>query len=111
MKALVTGAGGFVGYHLAAALVARGDSVRAFDLPLENMSSIEQLGAEVQRGDVRNYEDLAAAMQDIDVVFHLAAIHGLWRPRQEYFAVNIGGTENACKAALAAGVRRFVYTS
>jgi nucleoside-diphosphate-sugar epimerase len=111
MKALVTGAGGFVGYHLAAALVAHGDAVRAFALPLENMSSLEQLGVEVQRGDVRNYADLAAAMQDIDVVFHLAAIHGLWRPRQEYFDVNIGGTENACKAALAAGVRRFVYTS
>jgi nucleoside-diphosphate-sugar epimerase len=111
MRVLVTGAAGFVGYHLIQALVARGDSVRAFALPVENTSALEQPGVEVRRGDVRNYADVAAAMQDIDVVFHLAAIHGLWRPKQEYFAVNIGGTENACKAALAAGVHRFVYTS
>jgi nucleoside-diphosphate-sugar epimerase len=111
MRALVTGAAGFVGYHLITALLGHGDSVRAFALPAENTSALEQLGAEVRRGDVRNSEDVTAAMQDIDVVFHLAAIHGLWRPRQEYFAVNIGGTENVCKAALAAGVRRIVYTS
>jgi 2-alkyl-3-oxoalkanoate reductase len=111
METLVTGAAGFVGYHLVSALRKRGDNVRAFVLPSEDSSRLEQIGALIYRGDVCHPETLREAIVNVDTVFHLAAIHGLWRPKQEYYAVNVGGTENVCKAALASGVRRFIYVS
>jgi len=110
MEALVTGAAGFVGHHLVAALYRHGDNVRALALPTEDTSQLEQRAA-VYRGDVRQPETLIEPMRGVDTVFHLAAIHGLWRPRQDYYAVNVAGTENVCRAALAAGVRRFIYVS
>ncbi|BDG07430.1 NAD-dependent epimerase/dehydratase family protein [Anaeromyxobacter paludicola] len=109
-EVLVTGAAGFVGHHLVAALCARGCRVRVLALPEEDVSS---LGPEVavHRGDVRRRESLDAPMRGADTVFHLAAVHGLWRPREEYRAVNVGGVENVCAAAAAAGVGRLVHVS
>jgi nucleoside-diphosphate-sugar epimerase len=111
MNTLVTGATGFVGHHLVAALCARGDSVRAFALPTENTTRLQEMGAAIYCGDTRNPEDLTEAMQGIAVVYHLAAIHGLWRPKQEYYEVNVKGTDHACQAALSAGVSQFVHVS
>src|SRR6202035_4806233 len=50
-------------------------------------------------------------MHGVDGVLHLAAMIGVWRPMEDYHAVNVTGTENVCQAALAAGVRRFVHVS
>ncbi len=110
--ALVTGATGFVGAHLLDALLAEGWSVRVLALPGEDVSRWEQGGrVAVTRGDVRRRENLPDAMRGVDTVFHLAAIHGLWRPPQEYEDVNVRGAENVCQAALEAGVRRLVHVS
>jgi nucleoside-diphosphate-sugar epimerase len=84
--------------------------VRALALPTEDTSFLEGQ-AVVCRGDVRQPETLVQAFRGVDTVFHLAAIHGLWRPKQDYFRVNVTGTEHVCRAALAAGVRRLVYIS
>ncbi|WP_242343889.1 NAD-dependent epimerase/dehydratase family protein [Anaeromyxobacter terrae] len=110
--ALVTGATGFVGHHLVAALRQRGFSVRVLALPGEDTSALErEHGVVVHRGDVRDAGALPAAMRGADVVFHLAAVHGLWRPRQEYEDVNVRGADNVCRAALAARVARLVHVS
>ncbi len=111
MKTLITGAAGFVGHHLVAALLNHGHAVRAMALPSEDTAALQQMGAEVVHGDVRRVDDIDRIVAGVDVVFHLAAIHGLWRPRQEYFDVNVGGTEKVCISALAAGIRRIVYAS
>jgi nucleoside-diphosphate-sugar epimerase len=50
-------------------------------------------------------------MQGVDTVFHLAGLMGVWRPAREYRDVNVAGTENVCRAALSAGVRRLVHVS
>jgi nucleoside-diphosphate-sugar epimerase len=111
-EALVTGATGFVGNHLVAALRARGWSVRVLALPAEDTSTLErEHGVVVHRGDVRDAASLPAAVRGVNVVFHLAAIHGLWRPRQEYEDVNVRGAENVWHAALAARVERLVHVS
>jgi nucleoside-diphosphate-sugar epimerase len=47
----------------------------------------------------------------VEGVFHLAAMIGVWRPMEDYYAVNVSGTENVCRAALAEGVRRLVHIS
>jgi nucleoside-diphosphate-sugar epimerase len=50
-------------------------------------------------------------MRGVDAVFHLAGMMGVWRPMRDYYAVNVTGSENVCRAALAAGVRRLVHIS
>ncbi|HZZ83325.1 MAG TPA: NAD-dependent epimerase/dehydratase family protein [Anaeromyxobacteraceae bacterium] len=110
-EVLVTGAAGFVGHHLVEALRARGCRVRVLALSSEDTSRLERLGAAVHRGDVRRPESLVDPVRGVDTVFHLAAVHGLWRPRREYQDVNVGGAENVCQAVLAAGVRRLVHVS
>jgi nucleoside-diphosphate-sugar epimerase len=111
MKILVTGANGLLGRHLVMALQERGERVRALVLPGEDTMWLKERGVAVYPGDVRQPETLMAPMRGVDAVFHVAAMIGVWRPLKDYHAVNVRGTENVCRAALAAGVRRFVHVS
>ena len=108
---LVTGGNGFVGRHLVAALQDRGDLVRVLALPGEEASWLQHRGVAVYHGDVREPASLAKPADGADAVLHLAAMMDVWRPLEDYQAVNVTGTENICRAALAAGVRRFVHMS
>ena len=80
-------------------------------LPGENTSWLEERGVAVFRGDVRMPDTLTAPLIDAEGVLHLAGMMGLWLPMKDYRDVNVTGTENVCKAALAAGVRRIVHIS
>jgi nucleoside-diphosphate-sugar epimerase len=111
MQILITGGNGFIGRHLIVALQERGDTVRVLVLPGEDASWLEERGVVVYRGDVREPETLAAPMRGADAVIHLAAMMDVWRPIIEYRAVNVTGTINVCRSALAAGVRRVVHMS
>ncbi len=108
---LVTGGNGFVGRHLVAALQGRGYRVRVLALPGEDTGWLERRGADVYRGDVRVPGSLARPVRGADAVLHLAAMMDLWRPIGDYRAVNVAGTVNIARAALAAGARRFVHMS
>jgi nucleoside-diphosphate-sugar epimerase len=110
-QVLVTGGNGFVGRHVVAALQARGDSVHVLALPSEDTRLLEERGVEVHRGDIREPGTLVAPMEGADGVLHLAAMMDVWRPLADYRAVNVAGTENVCRAALAAGVGRLVHMS
>jgi nucleoside-diphosphate-sugar epimerase len=111
MEILVTGANGLMGRHLVTALQERGDSVRALVLPSEDAGWLVDHRVEVHLGDVRRSETLTAPMQGVGAVFHLAAMMGAWRPMADYWAVNVIGTENVCRAALEARVSRLVHIS
>lgn len=108
---LVIGGNGFVGRHVVSALQARGDSVRVLALPHEDASWLHQRGIAVHQGDVRQAETLVAPMRGVDAVLNLAAMMDVWRPMADYHAVNVAGAENACRAAMAANVPRFVHMS
>jgi nucleoside-diphosphate-sugar epimerase len=111
MEILITGGNGFLGRNLVLALRDRGDKVRVLALPAEDTSWLEEHDVLVFRGDIRNPDVLTAPMRGIEGVFHLAAMIGAWRPMQDYYAVNVTGTENVCRAALASGVQRIVHIS
>ena len=115
-RVLVTGGAGFVGANLVKELLDRGYRVRAFDRVPSPLPPNEQL--QVLQGDICDPETVATAVQDIDTVFHTAAIIDLMggaaateEYRRRSFAVNVTGTENLVHAAQAAGVQRFVYTA
>lgn len=111
MKVLITGATGLLGSHLIKELQERGEAIRALVLPVENTDKLVEQGVEVVRGDITDASTLPSAVKDVELIFHLAGMMGVWRPLSDYRLVNVNGSENLYKAAQAAGVRRFVHTS
>src|SRR5437868_1163494 len=101
MKALITGASGFVGSHVARMLVERGDSVRALVRKSSRTEHLKSLGCELVRGDLQDTESLKQAVQDQDILFHVAADYRLWaRDPQVLYRNNVTGTTNVLQAAL-----------
>lgn len=112
MKALVTGATGFLGSHIAQRLVARGDDVRALVRPTSNRAFLESLGGvEFVEGDVTNARSLGAAVDGVDVIYHAAAMVSDWAPWREFKQITVNGTRHMLKAAVAAGIPRFLHVS
>src|ERR1700733_8050190 len=106
---LVTGASGFVGWHVARLLVERGHRVRAL---VRASSSIPELDVEQVTGDLRDATSLERAVKGCGLVFHVAADYRLWSKNPgDLYRSNVDGTRNMLSAARAAGVERFVYTS
>jgi dihydroflavonol-4-reductase len=106
---LVTGASGFVGWHVARLLLERGHHVRVLVRP---NSRIPELDLERATGDLRDSDSLVRAASGCGLVFHVAADYRLWSKNpQELYESNVDGTRNMLAAAKAAGVERFVYTS
>jgi nucleoside-diphosphate-sugar epimerase len=108
---LITGGNGFVGRYVISALQDRGDQVRVLALPGEDVGWLQERGVAVYHGDIRAPESLTQPARGADAVLHLAAMMDVWRPIEDYRAVNVTGTENVCRAALAGGVRRLVHMS
>jgi nucleoside-diphosphate-sugar epimerase len=102
---LVIGGNGFVGKNLVPALQDRGNRVRVLALPAEDTRWLETRGVDVHRGDIRQPDTLVAPMHGVDRVVHLAGMMGVWRPMEDYQSVNVTGTENVCRAVLAAQAR------
>lgn len=111
MTVLVTGAAGFLGGHLVDLLVERGESVRIFTRPGEDITRLVNLGVEVCQGDLTDRLSVAAALVGVDRVLHCAARTGPWGPLAEYEQINIYGTKTLVEAAMAANVRRIVHVS
>ena len=106
---LVTGATGFLGWHVANKLLARGEKVRAL---VRSTSKVRELGGEVVTGDLRDSESLERAVAGCAVVYHVAADYRLWaKDPSELYRSNVEGTRNLLTAARDAGVERVVYTS
>lgn len=117
---LVTGAGGFIGSHLAERLVALGARTRAFVQynSRGGQGWLEQSPAhsrlEVVAGDLRDLHSVRQAMDGTDVVFHLAALIAIpysYRAPTSYVETNVRGTLNVIQAARELGIQRLVHTS
>lgn len=121
-KILITGADGFIGSHLAEALVTRGHDVRAFVFYnsfnswgwLDHAEPAIKNNMEIFAGDVRDPHGVRQAMKGCDVVFHLAALIGIpysYHSPDTYIDTNVKGTLNVVQAARELGVSRVLHTS
>src|SRR6185503_3237731 len=99
---LVTGASGFVGWHVARLLLERGHHVRAL---VRANSVVPELDVERITGDLRDPASLARAAEGCGLVFHVAADYRLWSKHpEELYSSNVDGTRNMIDAARSAGV-------
>lgn len=106
---LVTGASGFLGWHVARLLSGCGHKVRALVRPT---SRLRELDAEPAIGDLRDAQSLEKAVAGCGLVFHVAADYRLWASDPgDLYRSNVDGTRNLLEAARKAGVERVVYTS
>jgi dihydroflavonol-4-reductase len=109
MRALVTGAAGFIGSHVVAALAEAGAEVRAFDRRLPTQVPA---GAEPVEGDILDPGAVARAMEGCDAVFHLAALYSYARADARAMqAINVEGTRVVLDVAARGERRRVVHTS
>lgn len=119
--ALITGGAGFIGSHLADRLLARGHRVRVLDNLVEQVHgdararpSYLSPRVELNVGDVRDVSDVAAALDGVDVVFHLAALVGVGQSMYqaaEYVDVNVHGTAVLLEQLAKRRIQRLVVSS
>ncbi len=109
LRAMVTGGGGFLGSKIVSMLLAEGCSVRSFSR--KEYPQLKAQGVVCHRGDLADLQAVSGALQDTDVVFHVAAKAGIWGDYSEYYAANVTGTRNVIEACLRNGVAKLVYTS
>jgi nucleoside-diphosphate-sugar epimerase len=116
-KVLVTGASGFIGVHLVAALASRGDLVRALyrrkEAPAELLATRDAHPDRVElfNADLDDAARVAEAVADVEVVVHVAALTSDWGPLELFIKANFDATIRLLEAAREAGASTFVYFS
>src|SRR5881396_327700 len=109
---LITGAAGFLGWHVTRLLARHVESVRVLVRPTSQTRAMEGLNVDCVYGDLRDKASLANALEGVRQVFHVAADYRLWAKNpDEIYENNVVGTRNLLAASREAGVERFVYTS
>jgi hopanoid-associated sugar epimerase len=109
---LITGVSGFVGAAVAKAFAADGWQVRGLARATSPATNLEGFPGEIVRGDMLDAASMAGALEGCDALAHVAADYRLWAPDpEEIVRHNREGTRIVMEAALAAGVKRIVYTS
>ena len=112
MKILVTGATGFIGFHLVRRLSATSHQVSCLVRASSNVVELEKLGVTLVTGDVTDRASLQGGMKGCDWVANLANVYSFWELRREiYTEVNIQGTRNVMEAALETGVSKIAHVS
>lgn len=112
MRIFLTGATGFVGYHVARAYAGAGAQLRVLTRSTSNQQGLEGLTAEVVTGDLRQAQRLRTALSGCDALVHVAADYRLWvQDPAEMHRANVDGTRELLRLAREVGVAKVVYTS
>jgi len=109
MKALVTGGGGFLGLYIVEQLLEAGHSVRVFCRG--RYAALDELGVETVQGDLRDAKAVGDACRGMEVVFHTAAVPGVWGSWEMFYRINTQGTQHVIAGCLEHSVERLIYTS
>jgi dihydroflavonol-4-reductase len=111
-RVLVTGAGGFIGAHLAVRLSREHQRVVALDIDLRRLREVRDINLELIEGDFTDPGIQRRALEGVGTVYHLAAAHlEVATGAAEFWRVNVAGLENFARAAIEAGISRFVHCS
>ncbi|MBI5212187.1 MAG: NAD(P)-dependent oxidoreductase [Nitrospirae bacterium] len=112
MRALVTGATGFIGSHLAAALIREGFNVKCLVRNRSRLRFLEDMNVKIVKGDCTDRDSLIDAVKGVDYVFHLAGLTKACS-EEDYYNANFKGTENIVRAVVenTPDIKRFVYLS
>ncbi|MCC8179968.1 MAG: NAD-dependent epimerase/dehydratase family protein [Planctomycetes bacterium] len=106
---LVTGGGGFLGRHIVGKLLARGDRVRVVGRrPYPDLAA---RGVDCRQLDIADADAVKKAVEGCAAIIHTAAIPGVWGAYAMFHSANYLGSKNIVDAAVAAGIKRLVYTS
>ena len=108
-KVLVTGGGGFLGGAIVRRLAERGGPVRSFSRSA--YPELADLGVEQIQGDIADPRAVKKACEGIQLVFHTAALPGVWGDYDRFFRINTLGTRNLIQACRETGVARLIHTS
>ena len=113
MKVFVTGGTGFTGSYLVSRLVKEGNEVSVLVRRSSNTEKLKKLGVNMVLGDIRDKNSVEKAVEDMDMVYHLAAV---WReggsiPKKVFWDVNVNGTKNILEASRQANIERFIHCS
>ncbi len=111
MKALVTGANGFIGSNLVKRLIKEGYKVNSLVRKSSDLKFLKEVATKLFYGDITDKESLPAAFKGGDKVFHVAGLAADWGPYSLFEKINFEGTKNVAEVASNAGVKRFVYIS
>ena len=112
MKALVTGATGFIGAAVARSLIGAGTEVRVLVRPSSDLRNLRDLKVEQAHGDLRDRDSLRRALTGCSQLYHVAAHYALWaRDPAIFYEINVAGTRMLLETAREVGTERIVYTS
>jgi|TARA_B110000046_G_scaffold172066_1_gene193484 nucleoside-diphosphate-sugar epimerase len=109
MKVLVTGGGGFLGGAIIRALLERGEAVRS--IQRGHYPELIELGVESIQGDLCKTDDIDAAAMGCGIVYHIAALAGVWGDYDKYYQANVVATKNVINACKKHNINYLVYTS
>lgn len=109
MKVMVTGGGGYLGGAIVRSLVARGDEV--ISLQRGHYPELVRPGIQAIQGDMTDQATVDKASKDCDAIYHVAGLTGVWGSYQDYYHINVTGTECVLNACRTNGISKLVYTS
>src|SRR3989339_8810 len=110
-KVFITGVNGFIGSHLAEKFINAGHEVSGLVRKTSNLKFIKDFKIELFYGDITNRDSLRESLKGIDVVVHNAAFASDWGSYEEFYKINVTGTQNVAEIASENNVRRFVHIS
>ena len=110
MKTLITGATGFIGTHLARALVEEGREVKCLIRKTSDKNKLEKLGVELVYGNLLDKDSLKEALKEVSIIYHLGGEVYSFRVR-DYYSINVEGTRNLLETCLSYNIEKFIYFS
>jgi len=111
MNILITGGTGFLGQHLARALLEQGHQVRLLGRDMAPARALITAGALPIVADLRDRAAVIAACAGLDAVYHVGALSAPWGRRADFFAINVDGTAAVLAGCRSHAVRRVIYVS
>jgi nucleoside-diphosphate-sugar epimerase len=109
MKILVTGAGGFLGTHIAKKLIELGHSV--VNLSRGSYKHLDEMGVISFKGDLQNPEQIKPALVGVEAVMHTASKVAMWGRWDDFYNINVKGTQNLVHLCKELSIKNMVYTS